>query len=327
MWDALLKTLTLKTVASILPLWDADPQSVMLVSQGINAVYKFESQLKVFYLRITHEKLRKPSELAAALSFQQHLSSDSVPVCRLATSINGRHIEKIQQDDHIFLAHVVHEVPGTPIHFNYPNVEIYEYWGRMLGEMHKASMKYETSGLTYPGWEGEVEELHQYVRDEPRLIQKALSEISQYMNQYPIHQHNFGLIHGDHRKGNVLSDGHAVHFIDFDLPRFFWFMDDITRPFFSAIMQNHTNWQDKLLPYLTGYRSAFPLEKAELENFVWFIKLKALNMYLWTKYNWSSDIAPGGGNTKEWLSLLYRMIENQSWQSELNHLINSKTMH
>lgn len=120
MWDVLLNTLTSETITSILPLWDSGSQSFMLVSQGINAVYKFQSQSNVLYLRVTHEKLRKFSEL---------------------------------------------------------------------------------------------------------------------------------------------------------------------------------------------------------ENFVWFIRLKALNMYLWTKYNWSSDIAPGGASTKKWLSLLYRMIENQSWKSELNHLI------
>ena len=326
MWDVLLNTLTSKTITSILPLWDADPQLFTLVSQGINAVYRFQSQSNVLYLRVTHEKLRKFTELEAALSFQYYLSSASVPVCKLVKSVNGRFIEKIQQDEHTFLAHAVHEVPGTPIHFDYPNLELYEYWGRMLGEMHKESISYDATDFTYPSWEGEVDELNKYIQDEPRFIKKVLVEVSQFINQYPIHQYNFGLIHGDHRKGNVLSDGHTVNFIDFDLPRFFWFMDDITRPFFSAVMQKHTNWQDKLSPYITGYRSAFQLEKSELENFVWFIRLKALNMYLWTKYNWSSDVAPGGISTKEWLSLLYRMIEDQSWESELNHLVGLQMM-
>lgn len=67
------------------------------MSQGINAVYRFQSQSNVLYLRVTHEKLRKLTELEAALSFQHYLSSASVPICKLVKSGNGRLIEKIRR--------------------------------------------------------------------------------------------------------------------------------------------------------------------------------------------------------------------------------------
>lgn len=89
MWDSLLNALRLDTVKEMLPLWNGDRPSLKLVSQGINAVYEFQSQSRVLYLRITHERLRKLSELEAALSFQGHLSCSSVPVCKLVKSVRS----------------------------------------------------------------------------------------------------------------------------------------------------------------------------------------------------------------------------------------------
>lgn len=321
MWDTTLKTLKPKTLESALSLWGADPTSFELVSSGINLVYRIIAQSRIGYLRVTHEKLRSIAELQAALSYQQHLTNCHVPICNLVKSIRGSLVEALEQDSQHFFVHVTQEVPGVPMHFEYEDKALYERWGMVLGMLHKASVNYEIGNHRYPSWEGEIDALQQYVKQEPRFIKKSLDVVSDFMHQYPISNSNFGLIHGDHRKGNVLCDGKDLYIIDFDIPRFFWFMDDISRPFFSSIMQQHTNWQDKLVPYIVGYRSVFPLDKQEIENWVWFIRLKALNMYLWTKNNWSSDIAPGGAKTKDWLSLLYNMIENKQWENSLQQLI------
>jgi len=173
----------------------------------------------------------------------------------------------------------------------------------------------------YGRWENDIAELDGYAKTESNIIKNELTEVVSYLKAHPQAISNYGLIHGDHRKGNVLSDGKKIHFIDFDLPRYCWFMDDISRPFFSSIMQKHQNWQDKLAPYIQGYRSVFELIDDELLTFSWFMRYKALNMYLWTKNNWQSDIAPGGADTKDWLSTLYHMIENKQWEVSLQQII------
>ena len=86
-------------------------------------------------------------------------------------------------------------------------------------------------------------------------------------------------------------------------------------------MLGHQNWQDKLVDYIQGYRSVFPLTPVEVQTFSWFMRFKALNMYLWTKNNWKSDVAPGGASTKEWLTLLKDMIMNQTWMESLNRVV------
>lgn len=152
----------------------------------------------------------------------------------------------------------------------------------------------------------------------PRLL-----KILEYFIAYPKNHDNYGLIHGDHRKGNVLTNAGEFHFIDFDLPRYCWFMDDISRPFFSSIMHGDANWKDKLPYYIRGYRSIKRLAKEDLAAFPWFLHYKAMNMYLWTKYNWKGEIAPGEVSTKEWLLLLNNMVLDESWRLTLESVVSA----
>jgi Ser/Thr protein kinase RdoA (MazF antagonist) len=160
------------------------------------------------------------------------------------------------------------------------NISLYENWGKALAKLHVASLCYQPKNFQYDSWENDRIELEDYAKNEDKHIQTELIQVIDYLKNHPQADNNYGLIHGDHRKGNVLTAGNQVYFIDFDLPRFCWFMDDISRPFFSSIMQNQQNWQNKLIPYLKVYHSVFPLTQAELPTFPWFIRYKALNMYL-----------------------------------------------
>ncbi|MCF6768562.1 phosphotransferase [Thiotrichales bacterium 19S11-10] len=321
MWDKILNQIDHKTTPQkAIAYWHGDKDSTELVSSGINLVYRFLRNKQTCYLRLTHADLKPLSELQAALAFQQHLQTHNVPVCPLIDSDSGNLIEVIQQGEHLFLAHVVAAVAGKPMHFNYETT-LYQHWGEMLGRFHLASQSYKSGPHHYGRWENDIAELDGYAKTESTIIRNELTEVLDYLKTHTQTTDNYSLIHGDHRKGNVLSDGKQVHFIDFDLPRYCWFMDDISRPFFSSIMQNHQNWQNKLAPYIQGYRSVFELTDDELLTFSWFMRYKALNMYLWTKNNWQSDIAPGGANTKDWLSALYHMIENKQWEISLQKII------
>jgi len=220
-------------------------------------------------------------------------------------------IEIITQNQHNFLAHVCNEVPGTPMHFDYKDHALYYRWGQKLAKLHSVAQIFSpkpNAPLFY--WHESFDEMKSYLDNEPDFVTKELANVHQQLKKMPHHKQNYGMTHGDHRKGNVLCDGKRIHIIDFDTPRYHWFMEDIARPFFSAFIQNQTNWQDKLKPYLEGYQSAFPIEKNDLSYFPCFIRLKALEIYLWTKNNWTSDFAPGGATTQDWLRMMETSIEH-----------------
>lgn len=320
MWDNLLKRLQQSTVNQAIHCWDGYQSSLTLISEGINTVYRFKTKIDTLYLRITHEKLRPYCELEAAISFQEHLYQSGIPVCEPVLSINQSYIEKIMQGSDAFLMHVCKQVPGVSMNFDYKASNLYYYWGTCLARFHNASKTFEPKHA-YGRWENDIDALKSYLNKESDVICERLSTLLMYFRRHLQRSSNYGLIHGDHRKGNVLSDGAKIFFIDFDLPRYCWFMDDISRPFFSSVGFGDTNWQGKLLPYLSGYHSVSRLREEDLVAFPWFLHYKAMNIYLWTKHNWQGEIAPGGIKTTVWLDTLYNMIVNEFWKKSLESIV------
>lgn len=313
MWNEQLKTIdSIHTPIAAAKRWGKDIQHVHLVNAGINLVYRFEYHHQTYYLRITHAKLRSKSELEAALTYQKHLFEHHAPVCEPVISIDGLWFESIWQGEEEFLAHVCKEVPGKPITFSEQSIETYKTWGKALGQLHHAASTYDYSKYHYATWSESLKEMSAYAQKEP-AIRGVLASVSEFLNTRAQAPFNYGLTHGDHREGNVLTDGKHVHIIDFDLPSLNWLTEDLFRPFFDSIVHDQTNWRDKVEPYLNGYFSVMPEDSIDLSTLPWQIKMKCLEIYLWTKNNWSDESAPGGEDTSLWLKKIYNKIVSDDW--------------
>ncbi|GGI75850.1 phosphotransferase enzyme family protein [Legionella impletisoli] len=317
MWNEVLKRINNATPKQAVDRWGGDLQTIKLISEGINLVYRFEKKGGGYYLRVTHTALRQEKALLSAICYQQHLFKNDAPVCEPVRSNNDAWIEQIKQGNNIFIAHVCKEVPGQPIHFNYENDKLYRRWGMALGKLHKAAKSYKPKVDRYTSWDKSIAELENYAKNESIKLQNLLIEVTDYFNKRIKTSDNFGLTHGDHREGNVLTDGETIHIIDFDLPSYNWFMEDFSRPFFHPIVHEQEGWQNKITLYLEGYLSIMPETSIDLSAIEKQIQMKCLEIYLWTKNNWSSDIAPGGGNTSLWLAKVYNKIMDRSWTNKL----------
>jgi len=247
MWNDVLKKIDpINTPKQAIERWSGESSTLALVSNGINLVYRFQKDNKNYYLRMTHATLRPEKELLAAINYQRHLFDNDVPVCEALISSNGLWAEQIIQGSEIFLAHVCREVPGKPITFDFNDSVLYENWGKCLAQLHKAAKNYHPKYHCYTNWEKSLSELKVYSKNESKEVQLVLDEISDYYKTRPSFFNNYGLTHGDHREGNVLTDGKLIHIIDFDLPSFNWFMEDIARPFFDSIIWDKPAWSEKL---------------------------------------------------------------------------------
>ncbi|AHE68095.1 phosphotransferase enzyme family protein [Legionella oakridgensis] len=318
MWNEILNRLDEnKTPAAAASLWDADQNSLQKINHGINLVYRFKRHQQGYYLRLTHETLRSVAELNAALAYLNHLFVANVPVCEPIPSQRGAWIEKIQQEQDCFLAQVCREVPGKAIDFDSKNLVLYRRWGEVLAQLHQAASYYHPKAHCYTSWQDSLQELEAYIDKESLVIQQVFAEVKLFFTHKPIAKHNYGLTHGDHREANVLTDGRHIHIIDFDLPSFNWFMEDVCRPFFHPIVYDEVNWQDKIRPYLEGYFSVMPKNSLDMDSLSKQIQLKCLEIYLWTKNNWNSDIAPGGNKTNLWLERVHEKLVNTSWIAKL----------
>lgn len=273
-------------------LWNADQDSVKLVSSGVNLVYRMTCHFqKNKYLRITHPMLRSHMELVAAIDYQHYLFENGAPICEPVKSRHGNYIEEVTQDGDTFLAHVNEEVQGEVIHFNHSDKQVYQAWGKALAHLHRAAKSYQPGEkYRFLDWQDLWEEAGRNVQAENEVIQQEYEEIDDWLSSMTKNQHDFGLTHGDHRSGNVLFDGRLVHIIDFDEPVSHWYWADMARPFLDLNTRKFHKWKEKAAWFLEGYGTILPFEDEIINYLPWFIRMKNVDIYLWMKNNLS---APG----------------------------------
>jgi hypothetical protein len=89
MWNEVLKRIdSTQTPKNGVTRWGGTADSIRLVNEGINLVYRFEQNGQGDYLRLTHAKLRSEDELQAAIAYQRHLFEHGVPICEPILSLN-----------------------------------------------------------------------------------------------------------------------------------------------------------------------------------------------------------------------------------------------
>lgn len=306
-WDSTLKKISDKTVLIAARKWVDTPVNIRLINNQINCVYRFESEGQGYYLRLTHEKIRPLNDLLAAIDFQCHLFQHQVPVCEAILSKNGQWVEGVAQEDRSFLGHVCSEVPGDPMHFEHQNKHPYYLWGKALALLHQASHRSQPKTHQFHTWNDLWQENWAYAQQEGKDIQDLFHSIETHVKSFEVTPENFGLTHADHRPGNVLYDGKQVHIIDFDEPVYHWYLSDIIRPFLEVCCKPQAGWMPLYHWYIEGYRQILDISDRELAAINPLIQMKSLGIYLWCKYNWFEETAPGGAPRTQWLNELRTM--------------------
>ncbi len=70
-WNDTLFKIEDKNIYTLAQSWNAEENSLCLISKGINIIYKFRANNTNEYLRITHQNIRNYSALESALKFQK----------------------------------------------------------------------------------------------------------------------------------------------------------------------------------------------------------------------------------------------------------------
>lgn len=289
--------------------WDGDYESLQLVNDGINVVYRFAINNQGYYLRITHPSIRNHQELTSAIDYQNFLFLHDAPVCHPIKSKNNNYIETVHQENLTFYAHVCNELPGKTIDLKHDKKEIFHTWGKSLAMLHNAATSYKPcQNYHFLTWKDLWQEIQQAVQNEDKFIQQAYLEVNEFLQQLEKTPDNFGLTHGDQRGANALYHLGKAYIIDFDEPVYHWFMSDIACAFLGPEPLNI--WQDKLYIFLDGYNSIRNITTTDMSNIVWFMRMKNLGLYTWTKNHWHQPEVPGGSETNAWLHNLYISIIN-----------------
>ena len=207
--------------------WAGDPDSVRFVSSAYNIVFRFERDGRGHYLRVCHTVLHKLEKARQVMHFLRYLAAQGVPVGEPIPAASGDFIEVLA--DGFFVSAQI-EAPGEKISRHLHDLAIFEAWGGSLGKLHAASRQYRADTnipYQFPTVQRFWQNIAPAIRNAPAEMQRAYAELTDWMQGLP--PHDYGLIHGDHRPGNVIWDGTIARTIDFDEPNYHWYAADISR--------------------------------------------------------------------------------------------------
>ena len=266
-------------VGKALALWDLVDCQAELVAQRENRVYRIAgADGQMWALRLHRPGYRTEPELVSELDWMRHLSDRGIRVPLPIASRNGHLFETIDENQ-VDMLTWMEGLPigksGKPLDLTHPE-KVFGEIGRTMARLHQVSDAWERpqgfqrwnwdlDGLvgTDPVW-GRFWENPHLNRDQAKWLEAAREEAHRDLvdiGETP----DFGLIHADLVRENILLSGDQVCFIDFDDAGFGHRLFDLA----TVLLANHNEPEYPKLEQalLSGYRSVRSIDVSALPLF------------------------------------------------------------
>ena len=274
----------------ILQRWPFIVADVRLAAQRENAVFRVTAgDGQVLALRLHRPGYRSIAELQSELQWMAAVAEGGVSIPQPMASRLGKLVETAGGHD----ADLLTWLPGQPMGktgmpLGLPDApQVFFALGREMARLHDVSDAWmPPAGFARHAWdiEGLVGEAPLWGRfwenpglsgQQRRLITAAREKASIMLSSLASGL-DYGLIHADLVRENVLIDGRQLHFIDFDDGGFGFRLFDVA----TALLKNRNEPDYVALKtgLITGYRSVRPLDTAYLPL---FLMLRAFTYLGW----------------------------------------------
>lgn len=267
-----------------------------------NLVYAYEIDKKPLILRVSCTPERTLEQIQAELHFINYLFENGVNVSKPVPSLNGNLIETVQASGIPF--HIVTFIKGKGMRvpdngYRYrtdaPIEEYFRNWGRILGQMHALTKKYQpkSDAIKRPEWF----DLHQSrlalatrLPDRHHRVEAQIQILLDELQSLPRDNDCFGLIHGDFNDGNFTVDytNGDITVFDFDDSCYFWFMYEIAsaweggigRTMFRGLGERQSFMDHYMAQVMEGYHHENSLSDEWLARLPLFIRLIQVEEFL-----------------------------------------------
>jgi Ser/Thr protein kinase RdoA (MazF antagonist) len=257
-----------------------EPESLVLIHDGYNRVYRFASPDGDRCLKVT--AIRTRSELVGSTDYVSHLAEDGAPVCRPCRWPDGDLVLSFPCAGALFHATMFEGVAGEPVGRECRDPGIYRAWGRALAALHCSAERYRPEpGLIEWSVEREIEQVAAELDAVDEAALEELAVLREWLASQPVGAGRLGWTHGDQNAGNALWDGECVRLIDFDEPMYHWFTADVARPFRELSHLPKATLCALRDAFVSGYRRVRGLSASDLEQLPWLVRLKSLEVYAW----------------------------------------------
>jgi Ser/Thr protein kinase RdoA (MazF antagonist) len=286
---------------SLLDQWGLPDQAPELLKYRENAVFKVMTQNgDPAVLRLHRPGYVSDRALASELRWMSALKAGGLEVPDPLATLNGKAYITVQGGalpaQNVDLLSWLNGKPlgesGVPLVYSPDDLErIFTDVGRSMAELHDISDTWDRGDdFQRPSWnqEGFIGERPLWGRfwdfpglpeEDRRKLSDLRSRLSTDMARLTTLDLDYGLIHADLVRENVLVTGHSVQFIDFDDCGFGWRMFDIA----TTLFRNRREERYELIKrsLLAGYRARRPLSAEAEANLPLFMLLRSLTYIGW----------------------------------------------
>nr|WP_325250804.1 phosphotransferase [Amylibacter sp.] len=219
--------MTLDLAHQAIALWDIAPTALELAAERENRVFRVTTNSGVFALRQHRGGYRTDAELRSELAWMAAVQSAGLSVPNPITAKDGAHLQLVNGAQFDLLTWLPGRPLGqfgTPLELADPEATFHKL-GTAMARLHNISDDWTLpSDFTRPAWdaEGLLGDTPLWGRfwENPTLAhgQKELFETFRTKARAALDEgaHDFGLIHADLLRENILINGTDLHLIDFD---------------------------------------------------------------------------------------------------------------
>ncbi|MCA9507443.1 MAG: phosphotransferase [Myxococcales bacterium] len=271
-------------------LYDLD--NFVFIRKMENIVYSAMQQKQKVYVRFTSPLRRARHEIRSELDWMQFLFKYGFSVPRI---IKNKYLEPsttlIHQAEK-FEVCVFNEVIGQhPTHTQMMDANFLQRIGALIAKMHEATLHYipEVSDFYREQWYEERGIRHAIAaksRTSDLEMREKFEEMVLLLSSCSRNHENYGLIHSDIGRENILLEKNMLSVIDFDDSCFHWHVFDIAIVVYFLSLKNQQIMSSEMLDdcvvnLVTGYRSVRYLPDEEVELIPHFIIFAFLRLYFW----------------------------------------------
>ncbi|HAM81368.1 phosphotransferase enzyme family protein [Ornithinibacillus bavariensis] len=274
------------------------PLHFIKIEPVTNEMFQCIARDGYYYFRMTNYK--SYDEQLEEVNYTSFLSKEGLCVSPPIASINEKVVETITVNNKEFMAVLYQSAPGIHLPRNRWNSSVLKELGRQIGRLHKFSQKFEElHPLKYINnwYDNEEYAFLKYIPEEEVAIRDIAEQTLSAIKNLPKNHSNYGLLHGDLCRENILVDENAnLTMIDFqDCERHFYIFD-LAVPIYSAIEYSFVGGGN-IVEYgetitkaiLDGYQEENSLTPEMIDKLPLFIRLKEVFEYSLMHMYWDKE--------------------------------------
>ncbi|WP_246364131.1 phosphotransferase enzyme family protein [Halobacillus locisalis] len=270
----------------------------MKVESVTDEIFRCMAEEEIYFARITNYK--SFNEQLEEVKYTDFLYKEGLGVSPTIPSIHGQVVERITLDHKEILTVLYKSAPGEHLSRNEWNEDILRELGRQIGKLHRMSKNFEElHQIKYINdWnDNEEYDFLKYIPKEEAGIREIAKELLSTINEIPINDSNYGLLHGDLWLENILVDKHKdLTLIDFQDCEKNFYIFDLAVPIYSAMEYSFVGGGN-IIEYgrsitkalIEGYEEENVLSPEMVEKLSLFIKLKEVFEYNLMHMYWDKE--------------------------------------